>query len=142
MDSVQICNALNRIIAIHGGSLPVYLSDAAPWFGNNSTAQESLRSIASQQKSTIDRLGRMVLELGGEVQHGSFPMDFTGFHDLSLDFLLQEMIRRQRSEIAEIESIADSLPESAAKSAAEEALGAAHGHLETLRELTATPSTI
>lgn len=140
MNSGQICNALNRIIAIHEGTLPLYLSDAAPWFGADTTARETLSAIASNQRTTIDRLGQIVLEHGAEVRHGSYPTEFTGYHDLSLDFLREEMIRRQMAEIAQLEAIADAMPESAEKSAAEEALGAARGNLESLREISATPT--
>ena len=140
MSSDQVCDALNRIIAIHDGSLAIYLSDAVPWVGDNNSAQETVSSIASQQRATIDRLVCMVLDLGGDVRHGSFASEFAGYHDLSLDFLLREMISLQQANISTIESVAEGMAESAAKSVAEETLGSAREQLMMLGELSATPA--
>ena len=140
MNSDQICNALNRMIAILESSLPIYLTDAAPWFGGDDSAQEVITAVATDQRDTVERLARIVLDYGAEVRHGSFPMEFTGFHDLSVDFLKQELVKRQQAEISAFDSIAIGMPECMAKSVAEEVVGAARGHLESLREISATPT--
>ncbi|HRX80376.1 MAG TPA: hypothetical protein P5307_14995, partial [Pirellulaceae bacterium] len=61
---------------------------------------------------------------------------YTGYHDLSFDFLLNEIIKEQKEDIATIESVVSKLSlVPLAKALAEETLGAAKGHLESLVEL-------
>ena len=63
-------------------------------------------------------------------------MEFTGLHDLSLEYLLSELVRRQQADVDRIGEIATLLrTDPAAHALAEEALGAAKGHLASLREL-------
>jgi hypothetical protein len=68
-------------------------------------------------------------------------MNFTGYNDLSVKFLLEKIIERQEKSIAMIEKIADLLATAPyAQAAAREALGEAKGHLENLQEAAAEPA--
>lgn len=129
---------LNRLVAIHNRSLPMYLSNTRPWTTRrDEAARETLSQIARDQKATVDRLGEMILDYGGVVELGAYPMRFTSTHDLSMEFLVGELIRRQRDDIEAIEQCVRQLGhDTMAKSLAEEALREAKGHLEALEELT------
>ena len=137
MSPAKICDTLNRLLAIHGSSLPMYLASAAPWISRtDEDARATLSSIVSDQRSTIDRLGELVTENGGRADAAAFPMEFTSYHDLSLDFLLHKMIEKQRQAIDGIRQIIDELSDEAAiRPVVEESLGAAKGHLDSLQEL-------
>lgn len=128
---------LNRLIAVHARSLPVYLADAAPWGTSKDVhAQGVLDMIAADQLLTVDRLADEVMAMGGAVKQGAFPMEFTGLHDLSIGYLIREMTRRQANDVVEIDQLVGMLDKDASvRPLAEEALGAAKGHLETLNEL-------
>lgn len=128
---------LNRLVAMHNCSLPAYLTYAAPaWHLGDEAAKETLRSIAADQRDTSERLAAMVTDHGGVVDNGEFPIYYTGYHDLSFDFLLNEIIKEQTEDIAEIEAVVAQLGlVPLAKVLAEETLGAAKGHLESLEEL-------
>jgi hypothetical protein len=128
---------LNRLLAIHNRSLAQYLHYASPtWHRGDERARATLDVIASDQQSVADRFGEMIIELGGTVFPGSFPMHYTGYHDLSFDFLLTKLIEYQRRAIATIQQCIPKLAQNPmAKAFAEEALGAAKGHLESLLEL-------
>lgn len=130
---------LNRLLVIHNRSLPMYLSYAPPYQArNNGAAQEALDNIVADQKEFVDRFGEMVISRGGIVRHGEFPMEFTGYHDLSLNFLIRKMRERQEREITLIEQCVEQLESHPLEQAvAAEALGAAKGHLDTLKELSA-----
>lgn len=133
---------LNRLLAIHGRSLPVYLADAVPWIrdGQNDAA-ELLNAIANDHRRTTDRLGEYLVEAGDRWEPGGFPMEFTSYHDLSLDFLVSKMIEHQQQDIDAMESVVDAAEEgSEVRAVAEDCLGAARGHLESLRELSASCS--
>lgn len=135
--SQDVANILNRLIAIHARSLPVYLADAAPWVADqNAPAKDTLDMIAADHLLTVDRLAEEVIAQGAAVNQGAFPTEFTGLHDLSMSYLVGEMARRQASEVVEIDDLVGQLSaDAAARPVAEEALGAAKGHLESLNEL-------
>jgi hypothetical protein len=136
MSSKSTIEVLNRLLALHGRSLPIYVSYAQPsWHQGDETAREVLESIVEDQRALAERLGEMILEIG-PVNEGGFPTVFTAYHDLSVDFLVDKMIEYQRRDIAVIEqSIARLVLVPMAKALAEEALGAAKAHLESLEEL-------
>lgn len=97
-----------------------------------------LRLMAADQLKTVDRLAGLILELGGRVQMGEFPMDFTSLHDLNVDYLLQRVVAGHKRDIAAIEECVDELRLAPlARALAEESLGAAKGHLDSLQELIA-----
>lgn len=130
---------LNRLLVLHERSLPMYLSYAPPAdLARNVKAKAVLDQIVTDQKRTIDRLATLVLDSGGTVDYGEFPMSFTSLHDLSLAYLLKQLIERQEKFVFACERLADQLATAPfAQAAAREALGEAKGHLDNLRELEA-----
>ena len=134
--TVETVRILNQLLAIHGGSLPNYLASAPPHrqFGDEK-AWEALQNIIEDQRVMIDRLADYVEELGGTPNHGEFPMDFTGMHDLSMAHILQNVLERQRCEIEWIEHLSSKIEsDEVAKALAQEALGAAKAHVQSLEE--------
>jgi hypothetical protein len=136
MSSVDL---LNRLLAVHGRSLPIYLADAEPWVGRGgSEAVEVLQAIAADQQRTVDRIGELIVDEGGRLNLGGFPMKFTSYHDLSIDFMVTKLIEWQRADVHKIEAVvAETENGSTIRAIAEEALGAAKGHLQSLQELDA-----
>lgn len=136
MSSVETNAVLNRLSVIHSRSLPIYLSYAAPWAAESNGAADTLNAIVADQLRIADRIGEMILDSNGEVDPGAFPMRYTSLHDLSLNFLLNKLIEQQMRDILAIEQCSSQLATAPlAKAVAEEALGAAKGHLESLKEL-------
>ena len=137
MSEATTSHLLNRLIAMHNCSLPAYLTYAAPaWHRGDEAAKETLRTIAADQRDTAERLAAMVTELNGVVDNGEFPIYYTGYHDLSFDFLLGEIIKEQREDIVEIETVVRQLGlVPLAKALAEETLGTLKGHRDNYREL-------
>ena len=129
---------VNQVIILLNRSLPMYLSDATPWMGRaDSEVCEVLAAIVEDQKALADRLAEFVLENRDDVAAGEFPMMFTAWHDLSIEFCLAKMIQRQKEAIQFIEQAVAALDRfPLAKALVEEALGASRGHLESLQELT------
>ena len=131
---------LNRLLVLHMRSLPMYLSYAPPHeLSRHERAKSVLNQIVEDQKRTIDRLGTLILDNGGTVDYGEFPMSFTSLHDLSLSYLLKLLIERQQKHVIACERLADQLSMAPyAQAAAREAVGEAKGHLENLQELQAS----
>ena len=140
MSPPSTTDILNRLLVLHLRSLPMYLSYAPPYqLARNEQAKSVLDQIVDDQKRTIDRLGTLILDNGGIVDNGEFPMAFTSLHDLSLAYLLKLMIERQQKFVLVSERLADGLSMAPhAQVAAREAVGEAKGHLENLQELQAS----
>ena len=97
--------------------------------------------MGSELERIADQLGEMILNNGGEVLPGEFPIEFTGLHDLSAAYLLGIIIDHQEKDIAAIQDCVNQLEaDPFAQALAEESLGAAKGHLDSLQELVATQS--
>jgi hypothetical protein len=137
MNATDPNQVLNRLLVIHHRSLARYLSYASPtWLRGDGPARKVLESIAVEQERFVDRMGEMIIENNGVVQFGSFPMSFTAYHDLSFEFLLDRLLESQVRAIDVMEACVAQLDEAPwVKSLAQEALGAARGHLELLEEL-------
>jgi hypothetical protein len=135
-------DALNKLYVLHHRSLAVYLHYAPPnQLSRHAKAAAVLAQMVADQTRTADRLATLVLDAGGQIDPGEFPMWFTGLHDLSVEYLVNKLIERQERFIAACERLADSLTLAPyAQAAAREAIGEAKGHLDNLRELAAEPA--
>ena len=130
-------NVLNHLLAIHNRSLPVYLSSARPWTARNGREDlHVLQDIADAHFRMVDRCGSMIIELQGMLRNGEFPLRFADWHDLSLSYIVGRTIELQQRDIERIGQCVQWLESSPrAKALAQEALGEAKAHLETLEEL-------
>jgi hypothetical protein len=129
---------LNRLLAIHCKSFPQYLRWSRPHVPPGRGEElEAIQALAQDQDVLAERISRMVVDGDALPRSGEFPMEFTDLHDLDIDFLMRLAVRYQEQDIAAIQQLVDRLHTApAAKAIAEEALGMAKGHLDTLRELT------
>jgi hypothetical protein len=134
-------NVLNRLLAIHYRSLPMYLRDARPRKqSGDDRADELLSQIIAEHQRMVEHISETLLELGGDIEPGEFPMLFTDMHDLSYDYLLRQLVDQQRQMVAQVQQCVDAAP---GEPLALEALGLAKGHLEELQELAfSKPATV
>lgn len=135
-------DVLNQLLALHSRSLPTYLASARPWIADNEQEiMTVLRHIADSQESFVERIGTLVIEQGGVPAMGEFPMMFTDMHDLSIDYILPRLVEWIESDTKKIRQCIEQLNGApAAQTIAEEALGAAQAHLDSLHELQQTSS--
>jgi hypothetical protein len=126
--------SLNRLLALHYRSLPMYLRDARPWTRRqDERAEEVLAHLIADHQRIVDLSFEALLDEGGDIEHGAFPMTFTDLHDLSFDYLLGALVENQTQLAEQLQALVD---DSGGEPLALEALGLAKGHLEELRELT------
>lgn len=137
MASAETIAILNRLVTIHRCSLASYMKFVRPWSGeSNGHILETLAAITDDHDQTAHRIASFVLEQGGILATGDFPMEFPGYHDVSLSFLLDQLIARQVSDMDAIKTCVEDLHMTPmAKALAEEALGESKAHLELLEEL-------
>ena len=134
--------ALNRLLVIHRRSFPMYITEARPWVGpGEERAVEVLQHIEADQSAMTGRIAATIQAAGGTPDLGQFPIEFTDAHDLALDYLLRASVTHQQADIRSIEACIDQLSLSpASRAVAEEALGQAKGHLQSLTELVSQPA--
>ena len=142
MNAARVLDVLNRLYVLHARSLPTYLGYAHPWQSRgDEQASLTLQQIAADHAEMADRMGHVILRRDGVVEHGEFPMDYTDTHDLSLRFLLKRLIDAQQTLVSEIEGCVRGVEgDKSAKALADEALGMAKGHLDSLLELAGAPA--
>jgi hypothetical protein len=142
MPTPSTIDILNRLYVLHHRSLAVYLHYAPPYrLAQDARAYTVLAQMAEDQNRTADKLATLILDSNGQVDPGEFPMSFTALHDLSVEYLVKQLIERQKRHIAACEKLADQLSMAPyAQAAAREAVGEAKGHLDNLEELAAEPA--
>jgi hypothetical protein len=138
MSNGQTLNLLNRLLAIHQRSFPMYLCSAPPFTGEpDEMASDTLAQIVDDQTVMAKRITSLIVSSGGQPESGDFPMEFTDMHDLTIDFIVRRAVGYQVQDVASITACVDALRLSpVAHALAEEALGMAKGHLESLEEAT------
>ena len=137
LNSFQTCSSLNRLSVAHNRSLSTYLQYAPPWMNRDvEEIKLVLGQIVSDQDAIVDRIGTMIQEAGEDVDPGEFPIEFASLHDLTVDYLLSRMVDGQREIISVCEQAVSELAADAlAQAIAQEALGTAKAHLDSLQEL-------
>jgi hypothetical protein len=130
-------DVLGRLFRILYRSLPMYLAGSDPWtHPGDESAAKVLADIVADQQLYAGRIAEAILLKRGRVDNGDFAMEFTELNMLAFDYLLMEMARRQRQDIAAIERcVADLAGDLELQVLAEEVLGNARGHLESLQEV-------
>ncbi len=133
---------LNRLLAIVGRSFPQYLQYSRPYVPpGRDELIEALQSIVADQNAICERISQILLDAHAPLRTGEFPMDYTDKHDLDIDYLVGVAVEFQEQDIASIGQLVEQLQTApAAKALAEEALGMAKGHLDSLREMIAEVS--
>ncbi|MEX2317447.1 MAG: hypothetical protein WD669_09870 [Pirellulales bacterium] len=139
MSKTGTYQALNRLLTVLYRSLPMYLTFALPWTHvGDEKAVEVLSHIVDDQRRLSTRVAHYIMEHFGPIELGEYPLDFPDTHDLAFDFLVGKLLACQKADVGAIEEIVAQLKDDReAQALAEEALGAARGHLETLEELAA-----
>jgi len=140
MPAETTVDILNRVIVLHNIAIPCYLCEAVPCLqsSGDERAMTVIRDIAGSKHETADKLSLFVSENGGVPDNGDFPLNYTAFNDLGLDYLVKRMIQQQIQDIATIRAAIEAVSRAPmARAVLEEALGAADAHLQSLRELTA-----
>ena len=140
MKPSEAIQALNRLLRTLCRSLPMYLADAKPWVrSEDAKLQAAMCHLVSDQQMYAKRLAEAIERRGGRPDPGRFPTEFTAKNDLSLDFLLSELVDYQEQSVFTIQQCAAQLEDSSSlHSLAEEILGNAKGHLDILKEMSKT----
>jgi bacterioferritin (cytochrome b1) len=128
---------LNRLLALQQYSLANYLLYANPWVPpGGERLLEAIRQIAANHQVQACRIGRLIVNRRGAIGPGHFPMRFTAYNDLALDYLAQRLLEQERELIDEVSrgvARLDDDPE--ARRLAEDVLASEERHFKMLTGL-------
>ncbi len=109
-DTASEVEVLNHVRQLLCYSLPVYLQFTRPWKRRNmEKVNRLLQQLAADQQEYAQRLAEQIDRSGGVVESGGFPIRFTALHDLSLEYLIHEVLACHRHDVAAIEAAAAQL---------------------------------
>lgn len=137
MNPIEATAALNRLLHVLCRSLPAYLADVRYWTRIDChDIQTAVEHLVGDQQNYAQQVAEAIGQLGGRPNPGRFPAEFAAKNDLSLEFLLEEIVGDQEQSILVIEHCVVQLEgDSALHALAEEILGNAKGHLDILKEM-------
>jgi hypothetical protein len=137
MNETESIPVLNRLLALLCRSLPSYLADVkALGHPEGEKTRAALYRLVADQRLYAGRVAEAIVQCGGQPNSGQFPTEFAAKNDLSIEFLLREIVTGQERDVAEIAECVGRLGAvSALHALAEEVLGNAKGHLEILQGL-------
>src|SRR4029079_17229031 len=101
---------LNRLLVLLDCSLARYLSFARPWVRRRYLLLDAVaRRMSYEHEMFARRIARLIYDRRGAVQSCVFPMGFTSYNDLSLDFLAPRLLEHQRALVVTAEESAKQL---------------------------------
>jgi hypothetical protein len=130
-------DVLNRLLRLLCRSLPVYLASTRPSDPRGPRdLGHRLGVIAADQRALAQRVAEAIAERKGQIEPGHFPLEFTAVNDLALGYLVRRAIDYQKRDVEAVGECVEALAgEPSLLPLAEEILGDARGHLETLEEM-------
>ena len=141
MPRSAVVGLLNDLLALEFRSFPAYLVETSLWSRPGfEHLGPTIEGIVANQRALCARVAALIDARGGTIETGDFPLEYTDTHDLSLDYLVGEIIACQERDVAQIEQIVGQLAaDPAARDLAAEVLGAERANVDTLRKLARSP---
>lgn len=136
MSPVTAEAALTDLLLMMRRSFPQYLRYAHPYESrSNAECEAVLDDVVADQTLMAERAVEQLSAAGITPPNAEFPLEFTGLHDLSLDYLIDRAIQYQQSDLQALGALAAALPfNQSIRSLVDEAKGMATAHLESLEE--------
>lgn len=95
---VRSVKVLNRLLSMLDCSLARYLSHARPWARRPYMLLDALaRRLSYEHEVFAEKFAQLIAARRGTVDSCAFPMDFTYYNDLSLEYLAPKLLKHQRA---------------------------------------------
>ena len=137
MDAIESIPVLNRLLGLLCRSLPAYLANVKTLgHPEGEKIRTALSRLVADQQMYAQRVAEAIAQCGGQPSPGRFPTEFAAKNDLSIEFLLREIVACHQRDVVSIRQCVGQLEgDSTLHALAEEILGNAKGHLDILLEL-------
>jgi hypothetical protein len=132
----SVTDVLNQLLQLLCRGLSAYAVEVNPWMrpGRESLLR-ALANLADDRRLFAARTAQAILDRGGHPHNGSFPLEYTGLNDVSIEYLAGELIDSLQVDVEILEAISAQLtdiPELRALS--DEILGNTIAHAEILEK--------
>jgi hypothetical protein len=137
MNATESTPVLNRLLGLLCRSLPAYLANVKTLgHPEGERIRTALNRLVLDQQMYALRVAEAITRCGGLPSPGRFPTEFAAKNDLSIEFLLREIVAcHDRDVVAIAQCVGQLEGTSTLHALAEEILGNAKGHLDILQEL-------
>ena len=127
---------LARLVATLESSAVMYLADSGlTTYPGPDDVRRVLGEVAADHKSVLARAAEVLSEREVAVPRSRYPLSFSGWHDADLGALLPRLVEGLRKQQGELDCIAATLDDAAARDLAAEAGAATRRHVERLGDL-------
>ena len=140
MNTSQHLSALRRLFYLQCFSLPRFVASASPHVvARDKHLLTIIESVASRQEQMASRVADAILEREGRLPRATFPLHYTGLHNLEMTYLLTRILEEQRAVVGVHNTAASTLADDEdAQHLARELLGLETSHLLLFEELHAS----
>jgi hypothetical protein len=97
MPQRRLINLLNQLLSLNYCSAVRYIGRADPWTPHDRQGDlTTLHRIGSEQEKLAGEIAKVVLDENGTPDAGDYGLEFAGTHNLSLEYLIDFVIRQHR----------------------------------------------
>jgi hypothetical protein len=136
-NSSTVTDTLNQLLRLLLRGLSAYAVEVNPWTQpGRRPPGKALANLAADRRLFANRINRAILDRGAYPDPGSFPLEYTGLNDVSIEYLANEIIDSLHVDIEILQEISSQLaafPELHALT--EEIIGNTIGHAEILEKV-------
>lgn len=138
--NADLAARLQALVKSEGRSLLQYVSDSFPWTAaHDEKVRDAVLGFARAEAEALARLVRHLQKQHVAVPNlRSYPMSFTTVNFVSLGYLLPRLADEQKTHIAQVERLCNSLPEGQTRNLVGELLVLKKQHLSQLNAFAAS----
>ena len=129
---------LARLVSTLEPSAVMYLADSGlSSYPGPDDVRRTLGDLAAAHRDVLTRAAGILAEREVAVPRPAYPLAFTGWHDADLGLLLPRVLDGLRKQVGELDCIAATPDDAAARDLAAEAAAATRRHADRLADLAA-----
>ncbi len=130
---------LNEVLIHILRGLLQYAGECWPWSSaEHAEEYPTIARLVAEQQEQVHEISDLLNERGVFIEFGTYPTEYTDLHYVSLDYLLDELIKEQQELVADLEqALKDCAGDSEAQALLNVIASQAKQHLDTLSELAA-----
>jgi len=128
---------LNQLLHLLCRGLPSYLTEAKPWSQpEHQSLCNAMANLVEDRQMYADRVAKAILDRGGYPDPGQFPLEYTSLNEVSMEYLVHELIDSLRADMEILQGYSAQLAEIRPLHAlVEEIIGNTKGHREILEKV-------
>ncbi|MGD0382300.1 MAG: hypothetical protein ABSA77_02185 [Thermoguttaceae bacterium] len=136
-NTLSATDVLHQFLHMLCRGLPAYVVEINPWMQpGHGPLGKALANLAADRRLFANRTAQALLERGEYPDPGTFPLEYTGLNDVSIEYLTGEIIDSLQLDIEILPEFSAQLAEIPELHAlAEEILGNTIGHAEILEKM-------